>query len=270
MSGNRAGILLLLLAALSLAACSGGPQTATTTSQNQPGTRSADQATSDATLNVFAAASLTETFGELAEQFELGNPGVDVILNLAGSQELVTQLVENGGADVLATANSVTMAKASEYGLVTDPQLFATNTLVLITPDGNPARITGLGSSLVGAKLVICAPEVPCGQLTKKLADELGVTLQPVSEEQAVTDVRGKVTSGQADAGIVYTTDAIAAGDSVETIEIVGSEKIANEYLIAISKESSNAELAANWLELVLSEQGQKVLGAAGFTSVAK
>ncbi len=224
----------------------------------------------DITLNVFAAASLTETFGALEKTFEAAHPNVDVVLNLAGSQDLVAQMAANGGADVLATANESTMDSAKEQGLVEELAVFVKNTLTLITPPGNPAGVTGLDSSLDNAKLVICAPEVPCGKLTKKLTAALGVELHPVSEEQAVTDVRGKVASGEADAGIVYKTDALAEGEKVETVDIQGAEQAVNTYPIAVAAGTSHADSAKAWVDLVLSAEGQKVLEAAGFTPAAR
>ena len=152
-------------AALALAACTSGSPAADSTASSE-----ATQPAAETTvLNVYAAASLTETFGELEKTFEAANPGVDVRFNFAGSQDLVTQLGEGADVDVLATANESTMKKAADASQVDAQTIFVTNTLTLITTPGNPAGITGLDSSLEGAKLVICAPEVPCGKLTKTL-----------------------------------------------------------------------------------------------------
>ena len=253
-------------AALALAACTSGSPAADSTASSE-----ATQPAAETTvLNVYAAASLTETFGELEKTFEAANPGVDVRFNFAGSQDLVTQLGEGADVDVLATANESTMKKAADASQVDEQTIFVTNTLTLITTPGNPAGITGLDSSLDGAKLVICAPEVPCGKLTKTLTEKLGVTLNPVSEEQAVTDVRGKVASGQADAGIVYKTDALAEGDAVDTVEIQGANEAVNKYPIALVSASTKKDLGQKWIDLVLSADGQKVLEDAGFTPAAK
>lgn len=253
-------------AALALAACSGGastPEATASSGEDQVPAR-------EIVLNVYAAASLTETFGELEKTFEAANPEVDVRFNFAGSQDLVTQLGEGADVDVLATANESTMKKAADAGQVDAQTIFVTNTLTLITTPGNPAGITGLDSSLDGAKLVICAPEVPCGKLTKTLTDKLGVTLNPVSEEQAVTDVRGKVSSGQADAGIVYKTDALAEGDAVDTVEIQGADEAVNKYPIALVSASTKKDYGQKWIDLVLSTEGQAILEEAGFTPAAK
>ena len=229
-------------AALALGACTGGTSPATDATASSEATQAPAKET---VLNVYAAASLTETFGELEKTL-----GADV--------------------DVLATANESTMKKAADANQVDTQTIFVTNTLTLITTPGNPAGVTGLDSSLDGVKLVVCAPEVPCGKLTKTLTEKLGITLNPVSEEQAVTDVRGKVSSGQADAGIVYKTDALAEGDAVDTVPIQGADEAVNKYPIALVSASANKELGQKWIDLVLSAEGQAVLERAGFTPAAK
>lgn len=260
----RGAPLIAVLAAcgIALGACASSPGGVA----DQSG--SAASSAGDSVLNVFAAASLTEAFGSLETSFEAAHPGIDVVLNLAGSQDLLAQMAANGGADVLATANEATMESAREQGLVDEPELFAMNTLTLITPPGNPAGVTGLDSSLEGVALVVCAPEVPCGALTRSLADSLGVELRPVSEEQAVTDVRGKVASGEADAGIVYMSDARAAEGRVETIPIPGAEGAVNAYPIAVASATAHPGAARAWVEHVLSEEGRKALSGAGFTVI--
>ena len=253
-------------AALALAACAGGSAPADSTASAE-----ATQPAAETTvLNVYAAASLTETFGELEKTFEEANPGVDVRFNFAGSQDLVTQLGEGADVDVLATANESTMKKAADASQVDAQTIFVTNTLTLITTPGNPAGVTGLDSSLDGVKLVICAPEVPCGKLTKTLTEKLGVTLHPVSEEQAVTDVRGKVSSGQADAGIVYKSDALAEGDAVDTVDIQGADEAVNEYPIALVSTSTKKDYGQKWIEQVLYPASQALLSAAGYTPAVK
>lgn len=217
-------------------------------------------------LTVYAAASLTASYDEMATTFEAEHPGVDVQFNYAGSQTLVDQINQGAPADVLATANTSTMDKATAAGTVGTTTEFATNVLTLITPAGNPAGVTGLDSSLDAAQLVICAPEVPCGSATQKLTEKLGVTLNPVSEEQQVTDVVGKVTSGEATAGIVYRTDARAAGDKVTEVSIEGADQVVNHYPIATTSESQHAELAQEFVDYVLSDAGQSVLDEHGFS----
>lgn len=142
----------------------------------------------------------------------------------------------------------------------------ATNILTIIVPKGNPAGITGLDSSRDGKKLVVCADGVPCGSATTALAKLPGVTLKPVSDETKVTDVRAKVETGQADAGVVYVTDAKASGDKVDTIAIKDADQVKNEYLLGVVAASKNADLASQFVAMVTGSEGRKVLSGAGFT----
>ena len=266
---------LSLVSAAALVACGG------TSDSTNPATPAAGAQTASAgaditgEVTVFAAASLQDAFEELAESFQNAHPGVHITFDFQGSQELVASLNGGASADILATANNSTMADAANKGLVGEQTEFATNVLTLIVPAGNPAGVTGINDgSLDKADLVICAPEVPCGEATQTLAAELGVTLNPVSEEQKVTDVRGKVESGEAQAGIVYTTDAAKAGDKVEAIALPANSVI-NHYPIALTKSAADSQAAQAFIDYVLSPEGQKVLqdtygfGAPGATSGA-
>ena len=176
----------------------------------------------------------------------------------------MASLAGGDSADVLATANNSTMKTAADQKLVGNQTEFATNVLTLIVPKGNPKKITGLDSSLDGANLVICAPEVPCGEATKKLAEAQGITLNPVSEEQKVTDVRGKVESGEADAGIVYTTDAAAAKDKADKIDIPDGG-VVNHYPIAPTAKPENPAGAQVFIDAVTGKAGQEILAKHGF-----
>ncbi len=223
----------------------------------------------DTTLTVFAAASLTSSFEEMADGFEEANDGVEVEFNFAGSSDLVAQIQSGAPADVFASADEANMDKLTADDLNgSDPELFATNTLEIATPPDNPAGIETLQDlAEPGLNLVICAPEVPCGAATASVAESAGLTLDPVSEEQSVTDVLAKVTSGEADAGLVYVTDVIAAGDDVEGIEFPESESVVNSYPIATVADSDHEDLAQAWVDYVLSDDGQQVLSDAGFGS---
>lgn len=219
-------------------------------------------------LTVFAAASLSLTFAELADLFAEQYPGVSVTFSFAGSSDLVAQLDAGAPADVLATANESTMADAVEAGAVTgEPQVFAENVLTLAVPSDNPAGVTGLDESLDGADLVVCAPQVPCGAAAIELTELLDVELSPVSEENNVTDVLGKVATGQADAGLVYTTDAASAPEEVDVVPVDGAEQVVNHYPIAVTADSDQPEAAGAWLDFVLGPEAQAVLGEAGFGS---
>jgi len=215
------------------------------------------------TLTVFAAASLTAPFTELARQFEADHPDVDVRLSFGGSSDLVTQIDGGAPADVLASADEPTMARLGAPH--SEPELFATNVLEIAVPPGNPAGIERLSDlTRSGVRLVTCAEEVPCGAATAKVADRARVRLEPVSEEQSVTDVLGKVGAGEADAGLVYQTDVKTAGDDVEGVPFPEARDVVNRYPIA-TMDGGAEELAAEFSDLVLSGDGQQVLRDAGF-----
>lgn len=217
-------------------------------------------------LTVFAAASLSGAFSDIAEDFESAHPGVAIRLGFDGSPGLVDQLVGGAPADVFASADAPTMDRAVAEGLVAgEPTPLATNVLTLITPPGNPAGITGLDVSLDGARLVVCAEAVPCGAAARVLADAAGVELSPVSEESTVTDVRGKVTSGEADAGIVYATDARAVADRVEQVPIAGADAAPNVYPVAVLDRAADAEMARRFVDTVTGPEGRAALAEHGF-----
>ena len=264
---RRAAIAAVsLLSVLSLAACGGSASNSSTGAASGAASASASGGAGKATgkVTVLAAASLQGAFEEIEKTVEKDNPGLDVTFDFQGSQDLVASLAGGDSADVLATANNSTMKTAAEQKLVGNQTEFATNVLTLIVPKGNPKKITGLDSSLDGANLVICAPEVPCGEATKKLAEAQGITLNPVSEEQKVTDVRGKVESGEADAGIVYTTDAAAAKDKADKIDIPDGG-VVNHYPIAQTASPENAAGAKVFIDAVTGKTGQEVLAKYGF-----
>ncbi|GAA5228340.1 molybdate ABC transporter substrate-binding protein [Paeniglutamicibacter antarcticus] len=218
-------------------------------------------------ITVFAAASLKATFTQMAADFEASNPGTTVNLSFAGSSDLVTQITSGAPADVFASADTRNMDKLGEANLVEGtPTDFATNVLQIAVPPSNPASISSLEDlTHPGAKVVICAPQVPCGSATKKVEEAAQITLTPVSEESSVTDVLGKVTSGEADAGLVYVTDVKTAEDKVKGIEFPESDAAVNIYPIGTVKTSKNKELADAFIAAVTGPRGQAVLTDAGF-----
>ena len=218
-------------------------------------------------ITVFAAASLKATFTELATEFQDANPGTTVTLNFAGSSDLVTQITEGAPADVFASADVKNMTKLTDAGLIEGtPVNFATNVLEIATPPGNPAGIkTFADLASPDVHVVICAAQVPCGAATAAVEAATGVTLSPVSEESSVTDVLGKVSSGEADAGLVYVTDVAAAGDTVDGVEFDESSEAVNTYPIAPVKASANPEVAAGFAAFVAGAKGLAVLTKAGF-----
>lgn len=236
-----------------------------------PGSQNSSQAPAaqelSGSLNVYAAASLKQTFTELAAQFESAHPAVSVSLSFDGSSTLVTQIKEGAPADVFASADQANMTKLRDAQLVAgDAENFATNTLTLVVPANNPANIQSFADAAKpGVKLVICAPQVPCGAASQADAKSAGLTLSPVSEELNVTSVLGKVTSGEADAGLVYVTDATTAAEKVRSIPLGLSKPTVNSYPIAVVKDSKAPDAAQAFMALVTGSQGQTVLKQAGF-----
>ena len=216
---------------------------------------------------MFAAASLKATFTEIGTIFQTENPGSTVTFNFAGSSDLVTQLTAGAPADVFASADTNNMTKATTANLVSGtPVNFASNILTIVTPPGNPAGITGFADlAKPGLSVVVCAPQVPCGAAAATVETNTGVDITPVSEENSVTDVLGKVTSGQADAGLVYVTDAKNAGDKVTEVTFPEAAAVVNVYPIATLTAATQPALATKFVDLVTGPEGQQVLAAAGF-----
>lgn len=218
----------------------------------------------DVTLTVFAAASLAAPFTDLAERFEADHEGVTVRLGFGGSSDLAAQIMAGAPADVFASADATTMDVLGDEA--TEPRDLATNRLQIAVPSGNPAGIRAL-PDLAGedVRLVVCAREVPCGRIAREVAGSAGVDLAPVSEEQSVTDVLGKVASGEADAGLVYVTDVLAAGGAVEGIDVPEASTSLVTCRIATLAGSRQADLARRFVELATSAVGRGVLADAGF-----
>ena len=218
-------------------------------------------------LTVFAAASLKKAFTEIGERFTTDNPGSDVEFSFAGSADLVTQLTQGALADVFASADAKNMGRVDQAGLLAGAAVnFASNTLTIVVAPGNPKKIASFQDlTQPGLSVVICARQVPCGSATQKVEQAIGVTLNPVSEESQVTDVLNKVLTGQADAGVVYATDAQAAGNTVTAVAFPESAGAVNTYPIAVLKQAHDPELARRFVDLVTGDAGQKILSSAGF-----
>ncbi|MEZ0165972.1 molybdate ABC transporter substrate-binding protein [Kineococcus sp. LSe6-4] len=219
------------------------------------------------TLTVFAAASLTGPFTRIGEEFEAANPGVRVRFSFAGSSDLATQIGEGAPADVFASADERTMTQVTDRSLTAgDPVDVATNVLQIATAPGNPTGITGFADlTRPGLKVVVCAAQVPCGAATGTVESATGVRLSPVSEEPSVTDVLGKVTSGEADAGLVYVTDVRRAGDAVTGVPFPESSRAVNTYPVAALRDAADVPLAQDFVGFVTGPQGRDVLRDAGF-----
>jgi molybdate transport system substrate-binding protein len=220
-----------------------------------------------ATVNVLAAASLTESFTTLAREFEADHPGVSVKLAFDSSATLAEQVNAGAPADVLATADERTMGLVADGGNTTgEPKVFATNHLQLAVPRDNPAGIERFADlDRPGVSYVVCVDSAPCGKLAATVLKAAGIVAEPVSEEVDVKAVLSKVQLDEADAGLVYATDAVAAGDEVRAVDIPASEQNLNRYPIAALKDADQPALARAWVRLVTSAQGRRVLRDAGF-----
>jgi len=218
---------------------------------------------------VFAAASLKASFTELAKTFEARHPGTTVTLSFAGSADLATQISQGAPADVFASADTGNMEKLQQAGRVDgEPRVFATNTLAIAVPPGNPAGIRSFADlAAPGTLLVQCAQQVPCGAAAATIEQQTGTDLSPVSEENSVADVLGKVISGEADAGLVYITDVKSAAGKVEGIPFPEAAGVVNSYPAAVLSGSRNSEDARAFLELLSDPEGQQALAVAGFGS---
>ncbi len=219
------------------------------------------------TVTVQAAASLTEAFTVLGERFEARHPGVDVRFNFAGSSALAQQVIAGAPADVFASADLRQMQRVVDEQLVDGrPQVFATNELTIAVPRGNPGGVDSLADLAdPGLRVVVCAPQVPCGAAAEELARAAGVTLSPDSEASDVKDVLAKVQVGEADAGLVYVTDVRNAGGDVEAIPVPQADAARNEYALAVLAGAPHPELARQFVGLVTSDRGRRMLRDAGF-----
>lgn len=218
------------------------------------------------TVTVFAAASLTETFTALGKAFEKSHPGTSVRFNFGGSSGLAQQITRGAPADVFAAASPATMKQVTGSGLATAPRTFARNRLEIALPNANPGRVRSL-KDLANPKLkvVLCAPQVPCGAAAVKALRSAGLTVRPVSQEQDVKAALTKVRLGEADAALVYRTDVKAAAGQVHGIDFPEAANAINDYPIVALSNAPQPTLARDFVQLVLSPTGSDALTRAGF-----
>ena len=221
-------------------------------------------------LTLFAAASTRVINDELQALPELAD--TKITFNNDGSPSLVQQIEDGGPADVLVTADEKNMQKAVDAGLVDAPVTLATNSLVLVVPKDNPKKIKSWDDFVKtknSATVVTCDLDVPCGNVADQVLKENKVEVEPASLETSVSNVLGKVTSGEADAGFVYATDAAAAGDAVTTIEIPNAQKHRNKILAAVVKSSTQQEGAKQLVDLLKSQKVAELWKTHGFESAS-
>jgi molybdate transport system substrate-binding protein len=218
-------------------------------------------------VTVLAAASLTEAFTEIGIAFEAAYPTTKVTFSFAASSELVAQILEGAPADVFASADETNMARLTEAGAAAgDPVVFARNRLEIIVEPDNPLAVTGLADlARDDVTLILCAETVPCGEYARQALDAAGVTVTPASFEDKVKGVVSKVILGEADAGIVYQTDVLAAGSDAAGIEIPDDANVIAVYPIAATADAANPAGAAAFVDFVVGGEGQAILMRYGF-----
>ena len=225
-------------------------------------------------LRIFAASSLTEAFQEMADAFEDASPGTEPVLVFAGSQVLRLQIEQGARADIFASADPRHMESLAQEGLVTGPRLLAENELVVIVPPGNPAGIEAFADLAGADRVVIGTPNVPVGAYAREVlrrAEAVGtlpgfeeaVMGRVVSEESNVRLVRAKVELGEADAALVYRTDAVPG--RVRTVLVPPRANVRARYLIGVVADARNPAAAERWVAFASSPEGRRILSRHGF-----
>jgi len=262
----RTPLALLATAVLALTGCATPAPDAAPAGTAEP-TRSEQSAAPEltGTLVVLAAASLTDVFTELAAQLEAENPGLTVETSFAASSALATQVVSGAPADVLVTASPATMATATDV-VGGEPVVVATNRLQIAVPAGNPGGVTSLADLADPAlTIALCAPEVPCGAVGAKVLENAGVTAAPDTLEQDVRAVLTRLQLDEADAGLVYRTDVIAAGGDVEGIDVPDDVQVPTDYPALALPDAPNPQAAAAFVALLTGPVGRQAFQDAGF-----
>lgn len=244
--------------AVLLTACSGATSPRTSTTAAVP------RITGN--LTVFAAASLTEAFTRAKAPLTSANPGLAITYNFAGSNALATQILQGARADVFASADMANMEKLVAAGMVDAPVTFARNKLQIAVAAGNPKGITGLADlARPDVTVVLAAVGVPAGDYTRQVLAAKNLTVSPKSLETDVKSALAKVTSGEADATVVYTTDVTAARSKVDGVDIPDADQPAITYPIAVVSSTKNRPAATAFVRSAVSRDVQKALSAAGF-----
>ena len=217
-------------------------------------------------ITVFAAASLTDAFTELGTTFESENPDASVEFNFGASSALREQILAGAPADVFASANTSNMDQVVDGGAASDPEDFGTNLLEIAVPAGNEGGVTGLDDFANPDLLIgLSAEEVPCGEFGREALANAGVTPSIDTNEPDVRSLLTKVEAGDLDAGIVYVTDVMAAGDTVDGVDIPADENVIATYPIAALTDAANPDTADAFVAFVLSDEGQDILQSYGF-----
>jgi molybdate transport system substrate-binding protein len=258
---RRFAVIAAGLAAVAVAGCSSsGPGSSPSSASSSP------SAASTGTITVFAAASLMGTFTQIGKQFDAAHPGDTVKFSFGPSSGLSTQITSGAPADVFASAAPANMDTVVSAGDASSPQDFAKNTMEVATPPNNPGKVdsvTDLAKKSV--KVALCQPQVPCGVVAAEVFKNASIKVKPVTLQPDVKSVLTQVETGNVDAGMVYVTDVMAAGDKVKGVSIPASDNASTLYPIATISDSKHKSIAQSFVAYVLSPAGQKVLTAAGF-----
>jgi molybdate transport system substrate-binding protein len=261
-----AALVVAGASAVALAGCSSGTTAGTTSPATSAG--GSTTAAITGTVNVFAAASLQESFTTLTKQFEAAHPGVTITPNFGASSALATGITQGQPADVFASASQATMDAVVKAGGAASSTPFAKNVGAIAVPAANPAGIAAVADlAKSGVKVAVCQAQVPCGGIATKVFANAKITVTPVSQEADVKAVLTKVSLGEVDAGIVYVTDVKSAGDKVKGIEIPADVNASTTYPIAALTKAANPAAAKAFVDYVLSPEGMAVLTAGGFAS---
>jgi len=221
-------------------------------------------------VSVFAAASLTESFNDLQTSLKTSDPGLNITYSYGASGMLVAQVTQGAPADVIATADTATMKKLTDASLVEAPVTFAKNRLEILVAPGNPKGVKALPDLARGdLKVVLGDDTVPVGKYGAQALAAAGVTVKPVSKELDVKAAVAKVTSGEADASIVYVTDVDAAGSKGQGVDIPDTQNVIAEYPIAVVRSTKNHAAAAAFVDSVVKGAGHTALRRRGFLAAA-
>lgn len=263
---SLAALVVAGVSAVALAACSSGNTPGTTSPSSSAGGAATVAITG--TVNVFAAASLQESFTTLTKQFEAAHPGVTITPNFGASSALATGITQGQPADVFASASQTTMDAVVKAGGAASSIPFAKNVGEIVVPAANPAGIAAVADlAKAGVKVAVCQAQVPCGGIATTVFANVKITVTPVSQEADVKAVLTKVSLGEVDAGIVYVTDVKSAGGKVKGIEIPADVNASTTYPIAALTKAANPAAAKVFVDYVLSQEGMAVLTAGGFAS---
>jgi molybdate transport system substrate-binding protein len=258
---RRFAVIAAGLAAVAVAGCSSSGSGSSASSAS-----SSPSAASTGTITVFAAASLMGTFTQLGQQFETAHPGDTVKFSFGPSSGLATQITSGAPADVFASAAPANMDSVVKAGDAATPETFAKNTMEVATPPKNPGKVTSVNDlAKKSVKVALCQPQVPCGVVAAEVFKNAGIKVKPVTQQPDVKSVLTQVELGSVDAGMVYVTDVMAAGDKVKGVPISASDNASTLYPIATISDSKHKSIAQSFVAYVLSPAGQKVLTAAGF-----